>query len=146
MNRFWYLLVFSLFACETKYPIPDEGKKILSLIQINNNESAVIVVLQNENCICTEENMNFAFRLLTSRKYDGFKKTVILSSTNHPFQKKIVNMSAVEILINSDNLLLKNGLIIMTDRLFIYDSKKPYYVTEELKEETKLLKEKYLTN
>lgn len=149
MIRFFFYLLIFLFACNNKNLVPEEGKKILSLLQNTNrkkSDKVLIVVLQNESCICTEENMNFTVSILKSKKYEKYKKAVILSSNNHPFRKKIGNSIDLETLVNSDNLLLKKGLIIMTDRIFIFDNEKHYYATEELKGDNKLLKEKYLSD
>lgn len=83
--------------------------------------SLVILILQNENCICTDENVKFALDVFCSNSYENHKKLLLLKSNNHKILlNKELDLKDVEIFINDQQVLEKYGLYFATDRIFVY--------------------------
>ena len=87
----------------------------------DTRENLIILVLQNEECICTEENMNFAVNVFNSPKYQTYKKLLVLKSNRHKILKnKKLDQKAVQVFINDNQVLENYGLYFATDRVFRY--------------------------
>lgn len=81
----------------------------------------LVIVLQNEECICTIENMNLAVDVFSSPRYDDYKKLLIVKSKNHKvLENTNLDKSSLQIFINDDAILEKYGIYFSTDRVFVY--------------------------
>lgn len=150
-----FLIVLGLiFSChfQPKEVIYDDHDKLEKFIKIKTNvnlidrdNKSMIILLQNEDCICTEPDMKLSAELIDSKKYDAYNKIVILNRKDHKFLKRITNSMLKKIIIvyNHNNNLLNAGYVAVTDRVIIYNNglgsyyadlhiTKPEVVREEL--------------
>ncbi len=127
MNHFSVkvLLFVSFLSCEREVKYDDSN--LINFLseefgfspQIEKN--MIIIVLQNEECICTDENIKFAIDILNSKKYSTFNKVLILKSNRHKILTDTrFNSEEVIVFVNSESKLEKYGLYLATDRLFLY--------------------------
>ncbi len=126
MKNLFIGLSFLLLSCNTtpkvNYKYTNELKSFTVSAEIPINTKNVIMVLQNEDCICTEENMAFTMRLFESTKYKNYKKTLIVKTDKHKILTQVKNIEQLQVIIDHDGQLGKSGLILTTDKMFIFDS------------------------
>lgn len=147
-----YVLSLIILSCAPKKVEYDDHSKLENYIKTKTNlnvtdvkNNFLIVMLQNEDCICTEPDMVLSKRLLESEVYSSFKKILIVSKKNHKIFKKLSkkNLEDIIVIFNENNTMLKAGYIAMTDRIIIYEkgsssyyadlhTKKPEIVNKEL--------------
>ena len=88
------------------------------------NSDILIVVLQNEDCICTEPDIRLSLALLSSKKYKDYKKVLIVSRSGHKVFKNfnlVKYKDRIKVIVNENDTLLRAGYIAMTDRIIIYN-------------------------
>ncbi len=95
----------------------------------------IVIILQNEECICTQENIELALDIIDSEIYSEFNKLLIVKSEDHKILLGLEsNLKKVDVFINNSSLLEKYGLYFATDRIFLYY--KNDFVTYDIHTET----------
>ena len=98
--------------------------------------------LQNAQCTCTEENIEFVKNILLSEKYKYSEKIIVVGSGHHHAVETL--SSHGKITVNTDRKLEMNGLKFYKDKLFEFKDGKIIYWSD-LYDDTLLdLKNKYL--
>lgn len=98
----------------------------------SSDKNSVILILQNEDCICTEQDVALAKSVLTSPKYAKYRFVVIVSSMRHKFLKQIPSSvrDRVTVIDNKNTLLMDSGYIAVTDRIIVYSDGRPSYFAD----------------
>lgn len=127
---FFLLFIFTILfhSCKKKISF-DYQDKLESFISkttkydiTNKNENSVVLILQNEDCICTAEDIALAKSILISPLYRAYKFVIIVSSPRHKFLKEISNsdFKRIKLIVNDKDLLISNGYISVTDKVIVY--------------------------
>ncbi|MBD1367459.1 hypothetical protein IDJ77_26850 [Mucilaginibacter sp. ZT4R22] len=96
-------------------------------------KKSVVLILQNEDCICTKEDIELSKSIYNSLEYKDYKFNVILSSRKHKFLREISPTAAkrqVNIIYDENNLLINSGYVAVTDRIIVYNDGKPTYFAD----------------
>ena len=108
---------------------------------VTDRNNYLIIILQNEDCVCTEEHISFAEKFFKSSKYNNFKKLLLIGSKTHPILKRVTNKD-VNIFLAPPTMLVKNGVFIVSDRFFLYKNRN-LIEASDMKNYTKELESKY---
>jgi len=124
------LIVFTLLSCSRQKVEYDDNLKLEGFIKTKTSQdvtvqdkNSLIVILQNEDCICTDPDMELTKELFKNDKFSSYQKTLIVSSKNHKIFKRIDNsfLKKITVIYNNENDLLKAGYVAMTDRVIVYE-------------------------
>lgn len=138
LKLFFVPFVFLFVHCKEekkiiKYDNQYRLEKIVkNLVQVELNKSgknSVVIILQSEDCICTDENMVLAKDVLSSNKYVSYLPIVITKGKKHKFLSLIPASITKSLKLYSDtsNYLFSHGYITTTDRIIIYENGSPTY-------------------
>lgn len=86
--------------------------------------NSVVILLQNEDCICTEENMALSKDVITSNKYAAYQSIIITKGKKHKFLSILPAEIANKIRVYTDtsNYLFSHGYITTTDKIIVYQN------------------------
>ena len=106
MQRIFLVLLISIFfSCGSKNVAFDDSGKLEAFIKsktglsLNDNKTkSLLIILQNEDCICTDPDMQLTKELFENEKFRTFKKILIVNNRNHKVFKKI-SKSTIENLV-----------------------------------------------
>lgn len=137
MQRIFLVLLISIFfSCESKNVIFDDSDKLEAFIKVKTGSSlndsrtnSLLIILQNEDCICTDPDMQLTKELFDNEKFKTFKKILIVNKKNHKVFKKISKrtMENLVLIYNENNDLLNAGYLALTDRVIRYEKGKCSY-------------------
>ncbi|MDB5091667.1 MAG: hypothetical protein JWR09_5661 [Mucilaginibacter sp.] len=127
---FLAILFYFTIGCQNKGVIYDYQNNLESFIKNSchydlksTEKNTVILILQNEDCICTKDDIALAKGVISSSMYNSYNFIIIVSSSKHLFLKEIprIDSRRLKIIINDKNQLIDNGYIAVTDRVIIYN-------------------------
>lgn len=123
---FFFVVSLVLTQCrETNKYDDSRFVKFLAVELSQKPEKLIVVVLQNEECICTVENMNLTVDIFLSPQYSDFKKILIVKSNHHKvLEHEKLDKESVQIFVNDKAVLDKYGVYFSTDRVFVYSNGK----------------------
>ena len=131
MKKIYTILLFciaTILSCKSETVDYENHLKLENYIKskttldLTSKSDYLVIILQNEDCICTEPDMQLSQEIVESKKYKSFKKILIVNRADHKIFKKIGRNKdqKIVIIINGQNDLLKAGYIAMTDRIAVY--------------------------
>lgn len=84
--------------------------------------NSVVILLQSEDCICTEENMALSKDVILSKKYAEYQTVLITKGKQHKFLSMLTHDKVEKIKLYSDtsNYLFSHGYITTTDKIIVY--------------------------
>lgn len=127
------VIIVLLVSCREKQPVLSyEGqsrleKIINELTHINlgvSGSNSIVILLQNESCVCTEENMKLSKDILESNMFSDYQTIVITKGKEHKFISMISPLISRRVKFYSDtsNYLFSHGYITATDKIIIYNN------------------------
>lgn len=87
----------------------------------DNTNNSIILILQNEDCICTSDDVELARSVIVNPICKLYNFVLIVSSKKHKILNVIPVSNKIKTFINDKNQLFNNGYIAVTDRIIIYD-------------------------
>jgi hypothetical protein len=123
-SRLILFFLFSIYLTSCKDKVAYESETELKSFIANKTSidvskgKLIFFVLQSSDCICTDENIDFTLNVIKNKKYEDYKKVLLVLSKSHKIFSKIKGLSVDAMNIKREDMY-NSGLLITTDRIFV---------------------------